>query len=86
MNYIKFSIDANGLYNNGLHVYKRTNNKGSTSSVLLPAGSADFVITDAPLSASEQLNADNILKASKDITPKQLNNIIFFEQLKAFRR
>ena len=89
MNYIRCGIDANGLYNNGLHVYehKIDISNGVKTETLAPVDwNKYFIITDAPLGTAEQLRARETLNASKDITPKQLNNIIFFEQLKAFRR
>lgn len=90
MNYIECSIDANGLYNNGLHVYEHKidiSKDGVKTETLTPVDwNKYFVITDAPLDTIAKLKARETLNASKDITPKQLNNIIFFEQLKAFRR
>lgn len=91
MRHLYFSIDTEGLTNNHLHIYKRNyevSKDGKSKTTFEPVDLADFIITDRTLSISEQLqglNSDTI-KHSKDVTPKQLHNIIFFEMLKAFRR
>lgn len=79
MKYINLNIDIKGLHNNGLHVYEKT------AEGLKKVENGAFVIVDecAQLPC-DFLHPHYILK--QDVTPKQYNNILFFETLKAFRR
>lgn len=85
MKYINLLIDVEGLKNNGLHVYKKTTDG------LEKLDNGHFVIVDEIAKQSGLLeipsdftHPEYILK--QDVTPKQYNNILFFETLKAFRR
>ena len=81
-----------GLVNNNLNVYRRVLVENKTGDGYhyelenIDIGDADFIITDTPLNAGEMFTAETTLRNSDNITPKQYNNIMFFETLKAFRR
>lgn len=80
MKYINLCIDTEGLRKNGLHVYQRDGDgikKVDAPQFIITNGRADL--------ASDFVNPFSAF-LTKDITPKQYNNIVFFETLKAFRR